>query len=408
MKKPELLAPAGNMEKLEYAIRYGADACYLAGQAYGLRAAAGNFNLEEMRQALDFAHSHGRRIYVTVNIFPHNQDLLGLPDYLQSIAAIGVDGIIVADPGVFHLAKENCPQIPIHISTQANNVNWAAARFWEQQGAERIVLAREMSIDDVKEITQRLSIEVEAFVHGAMCISYSGRCLMSNYMVNRDANRGECAHPCRWKYYLVEEKRPGEYYPVQEDDRGTYIFNSKDMCLIQHIPELVQAGINSFKIEGRMKSVHYVATVVKAYRQAIDAYYDNPAAYQVKEEWLEELVKVSHRDYFTGFYFHKPAGDDHNYLTSAYRRYYDFVGVVKEYDATTNTILLEERNRISLGEELEFSEPTGSVFSAQLTKMWDEETGEEIAVAPHPQQLVRIPMNRPVEPYTLVRRSAKG
>jgi putative protease len=406
MKKPELLAPAGNMEKLEFAFRYGADACYLAGQAYGLRAGAGNFTLDEMKEALAFAREHGKKIYVTVNIFPHNEDLEGLPAYLAKLQELGVDGVIVADPGVFFLAKRYCPRLSIHISTQANSTSWASVKFWEEQGAGRIVLAREISLADIKEIRQKVHAELEAFVHGAMCISYSGRCLMSNYMIGRDANRGECAHPCRWKYHLVEEKRPGEYYPVEEDARGTYIFNSKDLCLLEYIPELVQAGIDSFKIEGRMKSVHYVATVVKAYREAIDAYYANPEEYQVNPQWSIELAKVSHRDYFTGFYFAKPKSADHNYTTSQYLRSYDFVGVVRDYCPESKTAVIEERNRIHVGEELEFLGPTGPAFRAELRQMWDEETKEEIQAAPHPHQIIRIPLEIPVKPYTLVRRFA--
>lgn len=408
MKKPELLAPAGNMEKLEFAIRYGADACYLGGQAYGLRAAAGNFSIEEMKKALAFAHNKGKKIYVTVNIFAHNEDLIGLPEYLTKLQHIGVDGIIVADPGVFYMAKKYCPNLSIHISTQANNTSWASAKFWEEQGANRVVLAREISIEDVQEIKKNINIEIEAFVHGAMCISYSGRCLMSNYMVGRDANRGGCAHPCRWQYYLVEEKRPNEFYPVEEDQRGTYIFNSKDMCLIEHIPELIQSGISSFKLEGRMKSVNYVATVVNAYRQAIDTYFENPEEYKVNPLWLQELTKVSNRHYFTGFYFNKPKAEDYNYLSSAYVRNYDFVGIVKDYCAKTKTAIIEERNRLQVGEELEYLSPGGKVVNAVLTKMWDEKSNQEIQVAPHPHQIVRIVLETPVEPYSLVRRAVPG
>lgn len=404
MKKPELLAPAGNMEKLETAIEYGADACYLAGKFFGLRAGAGNFTLDDMKKALAFAHEKGKKIYVTVNIIPHNEDLEGLPEYLSQLQKIGVDGLIIADPGVIRLAKLHAPDIPLHLSTQANNTNWSSALFWQEQGIKRIVMARELSLKDISTISDKVNVEIEAFVHGAMCISYSGRCLMSNYMVDRDSNRGECAHPCRWQYYLVEEKRPGEYYPVQEDDRGTYIFNSKDMCLIEHIPELVRAGINTFKIEGRMKSVHYVATVVKAYREAIDTYFEDPENFKANSLWLEELTKVSHRDYFTGFYFKEPMAEDHNYTSSAYLRTYDFVGVVKEYCPSTETVLLEERNRIKVGDKLEFIEPKGAPFTIEVEKMWDEKTQELIEVAPHPHQLVRIPVNKTVEPNALIRR----
>jgi len=403
LNKPELLAPAGDLEKLQAAVLYGADAVYLGGKSFGLRAAAGNFTLEEMARGLEFAHQMGRKVYVTVNIFAHNQDLKQLPGYLRELAGLGIDAIIVADPGIVAIARETVPELPIHLSTQANTTNWASARFWAAQGVERIVLARELSLEEIKEIRARVDAELECFVHGAMCISYSGRCLLSNYMANRDANRGECAQACRWRYNLVEEKRPGQYFPIEEDERGSYIFNAQDMSLIEHIPELCQAGINSFKIEGRMKSVHYVATVVKAYREAIDAYAANPEDYKFNPKWKQEIAKVSHRDYITGFYFPEKAGQREDYTTTNYQRSFDFVGLVREFDPATGLALVEQRLKFAVGEELEFSGPKGDQFSQVVEEMWNEE-GESIEAAPHPLQLVRFKVTQTVEAFTLVRR----
>ena len=303
MKKPELLAPAGTMEKLQMALTYGADAAYLGGTQFGLRAFGGNFTNDEIRSAVQLAHGMGRKIYVTVNVFPHNDDFVTLPDYLRFLAEAGVDAVLVADLGVFMCAREVVPALPVHISTQANNVNWRTVRAWQELGAARVVLARELSREEIREIRRQTDVELELFVHGAMCISYSGRCLLSSYFTGRDANRGGCAQSCRWKYALVEESRPGEYYPVAEDARGTYIMNSKDLCLLPYLDEVIVSGIDSLKIEGRMKSVHYVASVVKAYRMALDAACTG-APYEVRSEWTEELGKVSHRAYTTGF-FHK-------------------------------------------------------------------------------------------------------
>lgn len=404
MKKPELLAPAGDLEKLKTAIRFGADAVYCGGKNFGLRAFAGNLTLEELQEGIAFAHQHNARVYVTVNIFAHNEDLAGLPHYLRQLADMTVDGIIVSDPGVIRIAREEVPQVPLHLSTQANTTNWSSALFWQQQGISRIVLARELSLEEIREIRRQVDIDLETFVHGAMCISYSGRCLLSNYMAGRDANRGECAQACRWNYYLVEAKRPGEYMPVEEDQRGTYIFNSKDLCMLEHIPKLVEAGINSFKIEGRMKSVHYVATVVRAYRMAIDAYLDSPDEYELPEELLAEVRKVSHRDYTTGFYFHRPQAEDHNYDTSNYIREYDFVGVVKDYDVKRKQLLIEQRNNFRQGETLEVLPPRGDLHTLKVERMYDE-AGEEIEVAPHPQQVVRIPSEQALPRYSLLRRA---
>lgn len=403
MKKPELLAPAGNMEKLKMALLYGADAVYLGGKAFGLRAFGGNFTNEEMREAVNFAHSMGKKIYVTVNIFPHNSDIAKLPGYLSFLNEIQVDAILVADLGVFTLAKKYAPNVALHISTQANNTNWAAVNAWAELGASRVVLAREMSLAEIREIREKCSVELEMFVHGAMCISYSGRCLMSNYLTGRDANRGSCAQPCRWNYALVEEKRPGQYFPVLEDERGTYIFNSKDMCLLPYLPDVLSSGVESLKIEGRMKSVHYAASVVKAYREAIDSYFANPKGFQVKKEWLEELDKVSHRAYTTGFYYGRPTEKDQIYGTSSYTQTSDFVGLVLDYDAETGYATVEQRNNMKVGQEIEIFQPHLSGYRQILQEMYDDE-GEPIQVAPHPQQIVKIRMDKPVEPYTILRR----
>lgn len=403
MKKPELLAPVGNMEKLKMALLYGADAVYLGGKAFGLRAFGGNFTNEELQEAVDFAHKLGKKIYVTVNIFPHNGDIAKLPAYLTFLNEIKVDAILVADLGVFTLAKEYAPDVELHISTQANNTNWAAVNAWAELGASRVVLAREMSLEEIKEIREKCSVELEMFVHGAMCISYSGRCLMSNYLTGRDANRGSCAQPCRWNYALVEEKRPGQYFPVLEDERGTYIFNSKDMCLLPYLPDVIASGVDSLKIEGRMKSVHYAASVVKAYREAIDSYFAAPEQFEVKKEWVEELDKVSHRAYTTGFYYGRPTEKDQIYGTSSYTQTSDFVGLVLDYDEKTGFATVEQRNNMKVGQEIEIFQPHLAGYRQILQEMYNDE-GEAIQVAPHPQQIVKIRMDKPVEPYGILRR----
>ncbi len=407
MHKPELLAPAGNMEKLKVALLYGADAVYLGGKAYGLRAFGGNFTNEEIKEAVEFAHSLGKKVYVTVNIFPHNEDLARLPEYLKYLEDVAVDAVLVADMGVFSMARKYAPGLPVHISTQANNTNWAAVNAWKELGSSRVVLAREMSLKEIREIREKCDVELEMFVHGAMCISYSGRCLMSNYMAGRDANRGSCAQPCRWKYALVEEKRPGQYFPVMEDERGTYIFNSKDMCLLPYLPDIIKSGVESLKIEGRMKSVHYAASIVKAYRMAIDSYFENPEEFTVKQEWLEELDKVSHRAYTTGFYYGRPTEKDQIYGTSSYLQSSDFVGFVRAYDEESGYAVVEQRNNMKLGQKIEVFQPSQPLFRQKLTDMRDEE-GTPISVAPHPQQIIKIRMEQPVEPYTILRRDVEN
>ena len=401
-KRPELLAPAGTMEKLQMALAYGADAAYLGGVQFGLRAFGGNFANEEIRAAVQLAHGAGKKVYVTVNVFPHNDDLVSLPDYLRFLAEVGADAVLVADLGVFMLVREAAPTLPVHISTQANNVNWRTVRAWQELGAARVVLARELSREEIREIRRHTSVELELFVHGAMCISYSGRCLLSSYFTGRDANRGACAQSCRWKYALVEMSRPGEYYPIAEDERGTYIMNSKDLCLLPHLDEVVGCGIDSLKIEGRMKSVHYVASVVKAYRMALDACLSaNP--YEVREEWRAELEKVSHRAYTTGFFFGKTTGADQIYGSSSYEQTSDFVGLVRAYDPVTQIATVEQRNNMKLGQEIEVFQPVGAPFRQNLSEMWDEE-GQEIAAAPHPQQIVRMRMTQEVAANSILRR----
>lgn len=405
MNRPELLAPAGSLEKLKMAIIYGADAVYLGGKEYGLRAFSDNFDATEMKEGVEFAHSRGKKAYVTINIFPHNDDLAGLPDYIKFLREINVDAILISDLGVYRVARKVAPDLPLHISTQANNTNWSSVLMWQELGAHRVVLAREISLADIKQIRDNTSVELEAFVHGAMCISYSGRCLLSNYFTGRDANRGQCAQACRWKYHITEEHRPNEYFPVVEDERGTYVFNSKDLCMLPYIPELIASGLDSLKIEGRMKSVHYVATVVKAYREAIDSYLADPAGFALNPAWLEELEKISHRQYTTGFYFNKTTQADQVYTSSSYIQTYDFIGLVKSYDPSTKLAVVEQRNNMKVGETIEIMQPGKPNFTQVISAMSDD-AGQPINVAPHPQQLVTMRMEHPVAAYAMLRRKA--
>lgn len=405
MDKLELLAPAGDLEKLKTAVDYGADAVYFGGELFSLRAGAGNLSIEQMEEGIAYAHARDVKCYLTINIFAHNEDILPLEDYLIKIKALDIDAFIVSDPGIILMIREVMPDAEIHLSTQANMTNYRTAQFWMAQGVKRIVLARELTFSEIGQLREKLpdSMEFEAFVQGAMCISYSGRCLLSNFMIERDANRGQCAHPCRWKYALVEEQRPGEYYPVEEDERGTYILNSRDLCMIRHVPELVRAGIASAKIEGRMKSSFYVATVVSAYRKAIDAYYEDPENYVFREEWMDELKKVSHREFTTGFYFNQPTNKDQNYQTSAYTREYAFIGVVKSYDPATSMAVVEQRNKMTVGEEIEVFGPHTDFFKQKLVVLLDEE-GNPIESAPHPQQILKIKMEHPVREGFMLRK----
>ncbi|HHY03807.1 MAG TPA: U32 family peptidase [Thermoanaerobacterales bacterium] len=406
MTKPELLIPAGNMEKLEFAIKYGADAVYLGGKNFSLRAGADNFSYEEMKEAVDFAHIYGKKAYITLNIIPHNKDLEHIFEYITYIANIGADAVIISDPGVLEIVKSAAPNLKVHLSTQANTVNWKSCNFWHNLGVKRIVLARELSLEEIKEIRRKTpkSLELEVFIHGAMCISYSGRCLISNYMTYRESNRGMCAHPCRYKYYLMEEKRPGKFFPVFEDDRGTYFFNSKDLCMLDKIPELAELNLTSYKVEGRMKSVHYVAQVTKSYRNVIDNFYENPDKFHFRSEWMAELLKTSHREFTHGFYFDKPKQNGQIYDHSTYIRDYDFVGIIRHYDKKTKIATVEQRNPVKINDVVELLCPEKDNFSIKISKMWDDE-GNEIFQAPHPNQIFKIELDEEVNPYTIIRRA---
>ena len=391
MKKPELLAPGGSLEKLKTAIDYGADAVYIGGEAFSLRVAAENFSKEDMREGIKYAHERGKKVYLTANILPHNDDIEEFEDFVNEIKDYGFDAVLIADLGLFDMMQELAPEIPIHVSTQANNVNYRSAIKWHKMGATRVVLAREMSFREIAEFQKKIpeDLELEAFIHGAMCISYSGRCLLSNYMTGRDSNMGACAHPCRWNYKLVEETRPGEYMDVMENERGTFIFNSKDLCTIRHIPELVQSGIASLKIEGRVKTSYYVATVVGAYRREIDRYFEDPENYVFNEAEYEELCKVSHRPYTTGFYFGKPDENSQVYTSSSYIRDYDLIGIVQSYDEETGIATITQRNRFFKGDEIEIIQPMKPFFTQTIDCMTDE-NGNEIDVANHAEQIVKI------------------
>ena len=409
MGKIELLAPAGSMDKLKMAFLYGADAVYLGGKSFGLRAFSDNFSNEELKEAVDYAHSLGKRIHVTVNIFPHNEDLEGLPEYLVYLRDIGVDAVLIADPGIFALARQLVPDLPIHISTQGNTTNWASVKFWADNGAARVVMAREVSLADVKTIHEKVPhVELEGFVHGAMCISYSGRCLLSNYFTqgDRDSNRGECVQCCRFKYNVVEEKRPGQYFPVVEDERGTYIFNSKDLCMLPYLPDLYDAGLSSLKIEGRMKSIHYVATVTKVYREALDAYEADPEHFTVRPEWLDELEKISHRPYTRGFSVSRPTEADQVYSESSNTQTHDFIGLVRSYDAEKGIAWIEQRNHFKVGQTVEFLQPKGRLVTCTIGSIINED-GEALDAARHPRQLVGLAVSEPLEACSMMRRQVE-
>lgn len=403
--KPELLAPAGNLEKLKIALTYGADAVYIGGEEFSLRVAADNFTNDEIRQGVEYAKSRGKKVYLTANIIPHNKDIDEYEKFLHEVKDTGIDAIILSDIGMFDITKEIAPEVDIHISTQANNVNYRSARKWYEMGAKRVILARELSLGEISEIRERTDpdLELEAFVHGAMCISYSGRCLLSNYMSGRDSNQGACAHPCRWKYYLMEEQRPGEYMPVYENERGTFIYNSKDLCMIEHIDKLVECGLSSFKIEGRVKSEFYVATVIAAYRQAIDSYLEDPENWKFNPEWYAELKKVSHRDYTTGFYFGKPGGSEQHYASSSYIRNYDMVGTVDDFDEEKMMAKVIQKNRFFVGDEVEFLCPDGSFFTQKINEIIDEK-GRSIDVANRPQSIVYIKTEQKAEKSSFMRK----
>jgi len=409
MQKVELVSPAGNPEKLKMAVLYGADAVYLGGAAYNLRAFAGNFSDGEMLEGIRFAHSNNCKVYLALNIFAHNSDIEGLRGILKQALANGVDAVIVSDPGVMAAAKDMAPDIPIHLSTQANTMNWASAAFWYKSGTKRVILARELSLLEIAEIRRMApsELELEVFVHGAMCISYSGRCFLSNYLASRSSNAGACAQPCRWKYSLVEEKRPGQYLQVYEDPDGTFIMNSKDLCMIAHIPELIETGVSSFKIEGRMKSPYYTAIVTKMYREAIDSYYSDAEHWSVKKGWLDEIAKASRRECDTGFYFGSPGPASCVYTSDISEKDYDFIGIITGHSAEEELILVEQRNRFFKGDIVEIIPPVGPTTILSIEHLYNED-GMEIESAPHPQMKVKIPFVKEFPKYSILRRRSTG
>ncbi len=405
MRPVELLIPASSLEVLKIAVIYGADAVYIGGEVFGLRAKAKNFSMEDMAEGIQFAHEHGVKVYVTANILAHNGDLEGVREYFTQLKEIKPDALIISDPGIYTIAKEICPEIERHISTQANNTNYGTYQFWWNQGAKRVVTARELSLNEIAEIRKNVpdEMEIETFVHGAMCISYSGRCLLSNYFTGRDANQGACTHPCRWKYAVVEEKRPGEYLPVYENERGTYIFNSKDLCMIEHIPELIEAGIDSFKIEGRMKTALYVATVARTYRKAIDDYLTSPEKYKENMDWyLEQISNCTYRQFTTGFFFGKPSEESQIYDNNTYIKEYTYLGIVGERNEE-GLYQIEQRNKFSVGEQIEVMKPDGRNIPVTVKRIVDED-GNEMESAPHPKQVLYIDLGQELEMYDILRR----
>ena len=405
MRNTELLIPAGSLDVLKTAVVYGADAVYIGGEAFGLRAKAHNFSLEDMKEGVEFAHSRGVKVYVTANILAHNDDLEGVEQYFEELKSVKTDALIISDPGVFAIAKRVLPEMELHVSTQANNTNYGTYLFWYQQGAKRVVSARELSLKEIREIRARIpeDMEIESFMHGAMCISYSGRCLLSNFFTGRDANQGACTHPCRWKYSIVEETRPGEYMPVYENERGTYIFNSKDLCMIEHIPELIDAGIDSFKIEGRMKTALYVATVARTYRKAIDDFKKDPELYRQNMEWYkEEIGKCTYREFTTGFYFGKPGADAQIYDNNTYVKNFTYLGTVENVDER-GFAKIEQKNKFSVGEMIEIMKPDGRNLQVEVKGIYDAE-GQAQESAPHPKQELYIDLGVAPEEYDILRR----
>lgn len=402
--RPELLVPASSLEVLKVAVKYGADAVYIGGEMYGLRAKAKNFSMEDMAEGIQFAHRYGKRVFVTANITAHNGDLEGVRKYFAELAEIGPDALIISDPGVFTIAQEVCPEIEIHVSTQANNVNYETYLFWNRLGAKRVVSARELSIKEIAGIREHIpdDLEIETFIHGAMCISYSGRCLLSNYFTGRDANLGACTHPCRWKYYIMEENRPGEYLPVEENERGTYIFNSKDLCMIEHIPDLVQAGIDSFKIEGRMKTALYVADVARTYRQAIDDYFESPEKYESKIPYYqEEISKCTYRQFTTGFFYGKPTHETQIYDNNTYVRGYVYLGLAGAKDEN-GYVEMEQRNKFCVGDEVEIMKPSGENVIVKVLGMKDE-WDKDMESCPHPKQKIKVLFSQVPDELDLIR-----
>jgi len=405
MKKVELLAPAGDLERLKIAFTYGADAVYLGGEIFGMRSAAKNFSIEEMAEGVAFAHERDKQVFVTINIIPRNEELEQLRDYLLELGRIGVDAVIVSDPGVFSIVKETIPNMEIHISTQASTTNVSAANFWYNQGAKRVVMARELSFKEIKELRDNCpeDMDIEAFVHGAMCMSYSGKCVISNYTTGRDANRGACAQPCRWKYTLVDEVSPGNFEKVVEGIDSSFFFNSKDLCMIEYIPQIIESGITSLKIEGRMKTSYYVATTVRAYRMALDEYYKDPENWTFNPMWLDELKKGSHRDYNTGFYLNTPDSNAHNYKSASYIRNYDFIGIVRGHEEENDLVIVEQRNKMNVGDKIEVIGPFKETIHANILEMYNE-VGEPIESAPHARQIVKMKLDIKVEKDYILRK----
>ncbi len=406
MRKPELLLPGGSLDVLKVAVLYGADAVYIGGESFGLRAKAKNFSRAEMEEGIAFAHEHGAKVYVTANIFAHDADLDGAAAYFRELSEIGPDAVLVADPGMFMLAKRNAPNLELHISTQANNTNYETCLFWHELGAKRIVTARELSLREIKDIRAHIpdELEIESFVHGAMCISYSGRCLLSSYLAGRDANRGLCTHPCRWKYAVMEETRPGEYMPIEENERGTFIFNSKDLCMIEHLPDLYEAGIDSFKIEGRMKTALYVATAARTYRLAMDAYERDPKEYEEKLPWFrEQIADCTYRKFTTGFFYGRPDQEDQIYDNNTYVNNYTFLGIVREIDGNGDAVT-EQKNKFCVGDTIEIMKPDGRNVVTKVLALHDGE-GQPMDSAPHPKQELHIRLEAEAEPWDILRRA---
>lgn len=387
------------------AVEYGADAVYIGGEMYGLRAKAKNFSSEDMEKGIHYAHERGKKVYVTANITAHNRDLDGVRQYFHELKEMKPDALIISDPGVFSIAREVCPELEIHISTQSNNVNHLTFRFWKEQGATRVVTARELSLEEISDIRKHIpdDLEIETFVHGAMCISYSGRCLLSHYFTGRDANLGACTHPCRWKYYIMEEKRPGEFLPVEENERGTYIFNSKDLCMIEHIPELIEAGIDSFKIEGRMKTALYVAVVSRTYRMAVDDYWEDPELYRSRIPYYqEEIAKCTYRQFTTGFFFGPTSHESQIYDNNTYVKGYVYLGMIEQTEAD-GTGWFEQKNKFSVGEHIEVMKSNGENIQTGVIAMYDEE-GKEVGSCPHPGQRIRLRTECELAPFDIIRK----
>ena len=404
MRQVELLVPASSLEVLKEAVIFGADAVYIGGDVFGLRAKAKNFSNEEMAEGVEFAHARGVKVYVTANILAHNKDLPLAYEYFVELKKIGVDALIISDPGVFEIARQVWPEVEIHISTQANNTNYGTYNFWHKLGAKRVVSARELSMDEIRELRENISddLEIETFIHGAMCISYSGRCLLSNYFTGRDANQGECTHPCRWKYHIMEEERPGEYLPVYENERGTYIFNSKDLCMIEHIPKLIDAGIDSFKIEGRMKTALYVATVARTYRKAIDDYMEDPKLYEKNMPWyLDQISNCTCRQFTTGFFFGKPTHEAQIYDNNTYIKEYTYLGIIGECKDKLYSI--EQKNKFSVGEKIEVMKPNGDNIEVEVKRIVNEK-GVDVDSAPHPKEMLWIDLGTHLDRYDIIRR----